>query len=430
MPTLTNYISSGTDAIGTYREILDTVYGEGVGTIGEEKNGYITTGSVYLKSEYPALYSVLGDTLVYVGSKIVENSTNEDYGLKGKYIVYNNGTFVMSYDGMGSPTATSTDLQNWTVNQHYHGTTDDLFYYTKSVGLMYANNIYLALYNVSGSSNHSRYSIKTSTDAVTWSTFSYSGFTNWSSLTYGDNGWAAQQGSSQYVYQSTNNFASATGRFFSNTGFIYDMAYGNGIYVGVGQSYESTSSSRAITISGNNASNYTYPSAGELWNRGYTTAFPRCVAYGNGIFLYGGDEGIIGSSTNGVNWIDVNTSGTTNTIITMTYLANRFIYSTEKGEIATSTNGNVWEKISLGISTPVYGITEDDSGSLYFAVHNKGGSVYKITDIDNITELNSDFFNPTSEFYVATPSNRSTYNISGLLDGYSGITNNLYIKAK
>ena len=65
------------------------------------------------------------------------------------------------------------------------------------------------------------------------------------------------------------------------------------------------------------------------------------AAYGDGRFVATGDDNRVWLSTNGVNWISVNT-GSVSALGAITYAAGRFIAGGDMGTLTVSTNGRDW----------------------------------------------------------------------------------------
>lgn len=96
------------------------------------------------------------------------------------------------------------------------------------------------------------------------------------------------------------------------------------------------------------------------------------LAYGNGLFVYGGFVGIMGTSTDGVTWTS-RTSGTASNINTMTYGNGLFVAAGSGGYIGTSTNGINW----TNRTPPVAGMTSYAIGY--------GNGIYVLSSTADIT---------------------------------------------
>lgn len=132
----------------------------------------------------------------------------------------------------------------------------------------------------------------------------------------------------------------------TTTGFIYGLAYGNNVYVGVGQNGKIESSVSGVlavrtAVDGNTL---------------YT------VTYGNGVFVAGGNSGVVARSIDGVTWSKMTSPMNTMQIITTsTYENGYFVIGGVGPSIAVSTDGVTWSKTinsgdsSRSISTITFG---------------------------------------------------------------------------
>lgn len=91
--------------------------------------------------------------------------------------------------------------------------------------------------------------------------------------------------------------------------------------------------------------------AGTTWATGTTTlSYARCVAYGSGIFVVGGDYGKIWISTDGQTWESIIT-GITNQILEICYGGGYFIIISG-GRSYRSADGRTWTQGPLSLSSP------------------------------------------------------------------------------
>ncbi|MGO4547582.1 cadherin-like beta sandwich domain-containing protein [Paenibacillus sp. 2TAB23] len=118
------------------------------------------------------------------------------------------------------------------------------------------------------------------------------------------------------------------------TGDLWAIAYGNGMYVAVGEG-------GAIKTS----------SDGENWTG--TTVTPQWsysdVAYGNGLFVAVGDKGSIINSENGSSWSPAD-SDVTDYLVGVIYQDGKFTAVGGNGAVTTSTDGVAWTSQSSGTS--------------------------------------------------------------------------------
>ena len=127
----------------------------------------------------------------------------------------------------------------------------------------------------------------------------------------------------------------------------------------------------------------------------------RTICYGNGLFVYGGDSGVVETSTDGITW-DTRTSGTTSTIYALTYGNGLFVYGSYGGPnayIGTSTDGITWQTNKIGVSTnlstQVSTITYGNG--LFVCTVIPNNTIHTTTDP---TKRTSPFYDSTTEFYV------------------------------
>ncbi len=131
--------------------------------------------------------------------------------------------------------------------------------------------------------------------------------------------------------------------------------------------------------SGNNYSRTTYSTlfnqvgllnAGILTPRTPGTSTPiNAATYGNGIYVYAGNSGMIATSTNAITWTS-RTSGSSTNFQALTYGNGTYVVAGGAGTILTSTNGVTWTVRTSGTVTVIYGLTYGNS--LYLAGGSNG----------------------------------------------------------
>src|SRR5882762_7720218 len=89
------------------------------------------------------------------------------------------------------------------------------------------------------------------------------------------------------------------------------------------------------------------------------------VAYGNGMFVAVGTNGLLCSSTDGTNWMP-QASGTTNDLESITYGNGLFVAVGGNGTVRTSTNGSTWAAQASGFGSAFHAVTYGNG--LYVAV--------------------------------------------------------------
>jgi len=122
------------------------------------------------------------------------------------------------------------------------------------------------------------------------------------------------------------------------TGIIRAIAYGNNMFVAGGDNGKMATSTDGITWTAVSDSTF-------------GTSRINGIAYGNNMFVAVGDTGKMATSTNGTTWTAVSDSafGTVNYanyIHAIAYGNNRFVAGGDTGKMATSTNGTTWTAIS------------------------------------------------------------------------------------
>jgi hypothetical protein len=167
----------------------------------------------------------------------------------------------------------------------------------------------------------------------------------------------------------------------SNSNFIRDIAYGNGVYVVVGAQNVYTSKIYYST----NLSSWTEASHPSLIH-GY-----QRVCFGNGVFVAagnnnGGTGNYVAYSTDGITW---NSTSVPNHATFLSFVNGQFVvFGSNMNTIYTSTNGSTWSTITTGLGTyptrcdMVYG------AGVYVAMRDEGpyGRVVYSTNLSSWTE--------------------------------------------
>jgi hypothetical protein len=96
------------------------------------------------------------------------------------------------------------------------------------------------------------------------------------------------------------------------------------------------------------------------------------VAYGNGVYVVVGNEGIVLSSTNGVNWTK-RSSGTVVALNSVVYANSLFVVVGENGTVLTSVNGTLWGRRTSGTTAFLYDVIY--GGGKFVAVSDTGAVV-------------------------------------------------------
>jgi len=236
--------------------------------------------------------------------------------------------------GLQGHIVTSTDLSNWSPqnvgsNRHLHD-------------LIYANNTFVAVGALNNDSGvHSL--AMTSSDGLTW-TEQPTDSRAWKSIAYG-NGTFVTVGD-HTIDTSTDGVV-----WTRRTPFAYvqfqGIAFGNGLFVttgvfndGRGNFYYSVQrSTDGVTWSGS-------PAPANVTMRG--------IAFGNGQFVMAGDNGIIFTSANGVDWT-LRQSGSAS-LHDISFVGSRFVAAGNGGAVWQSLDGVTWTQPGSGESQNLFGV--------------------------------------------------------------------------
>lgn len=234
-------------------------------------------------------------------------------------IIFANGKFVaITRDGY---VCSSTNGTTWTIREIYpvdSGKSLDRITYID--GYFYITGDRLAL---------------RSSDALSWSyIFNPSGY-------FGSEASKMIKGVKHIFVVDGNRMVSSDGVSWSDEGSeytFYDVAYGNGMYVIVGQgvvSYSSTASLGSWTTVSLSGSPYLHK-----------------VIFVNGIFVAITSNGSIYTSTNGSTWTK-RTSGVTWWLNEILHDGKQFIVIGDRNTILKSTNGTTWTIVKSGAISDV-----------------------------------------------------------------------------
>jgi hypothetical protein len=173
------------------------------------------------------------------------------------------------------------------------------------------------------------------------------------------------------------------------TSAINDIAYGNGLYVAIGDIGSIRTSSDLLT-----------------WNTAATGTTVRMekIIFVNGIFVVGSQLGQIRTSTDGITWTTRTSSNLSVFIKALTYTNNLYIYGTNgwsqnQPRIGTSTDGITW---NTAVSTGLKEGTDNIIGIAY------GNGLYVAAAETGLTRTSTDTINwevgsvlPTSQLIRA-----------------------------
>jgi len=265
--------------------------------------------------------------------------------------------------------STSTDGITWTGRGRTVIT-------SQAYGVAYANNLWVAV-GLGGNT------IATSTDGTAWTGRGSTVFTTYArSVAYGNGLWVAVGSGGNNVATSTDGLTwTGRGSIIANRNVAYGKnSSGNGLWIAIG-GYNLATSTNGITWTPRNVS---------------TNFQGNCIAYGNGLWVAGGDSDSLSisklaSSTDGINWTtrgEDGNGGVINGAVTSVAYGNNlwvaFGYTTGGISIyATSTNGMAWTYRGGSIlQEVVYSVTY--SNNLWIA----GGGNKIATSTNGITWTN------------------------------------------
>jgi len=175
-------------------------------------------------------------------------------------------------------------------------------------------------------------------------------------VTYGDGLYVAV-GNSGTLTTSTDGTTWTTRTSGFGTAFIVGVTYGDGLYVAVGNSGTLTTSPDGTTWTTRTS--------------GFGTTTIRGVTYGDGLYVAVGNSGTLTTSTDGTTWTTRTSGFGTTTISDVTYGDGLYVAVGYSGTMTTSTDGITWTTRTSGFGTSIIrGVTYGDG--LYVAVGNSG----------------------------------------------------------
>jgi len=151
---------------------------------------------------------------------------------------------------------------------------------------------------------------------------------------------------------------------------LYAVAYGNGLFVAVGDD--------GAILTSRDGVNWTARTSG-------TSNWLSGVAHGNGLFVAVGDRGTILTSRDGVNWT-ARTSGTSNWLSGVAHGNGLFVAVGKGGAILTSRDGVNWTRRASPKSNWLSGVAH---GNGRFVAVGGGGTILTSRDGVNWTERTS-----------------------------------------
>lgn len=199
--------------------------------------------------------------------------------------------------------------------------------------------------------------VRYSTNGTTYTSVS-SGLSSLSRVRNFNNIWIFSSSSATSIKYTTNLSTFSTATPFSPYG-VYDISYGNGLYVAVGVSGK-ISTSPDLTTWTTRVSN--------------TTSTLFSITYGNGKFIAIGSS-IMVQSTDGITWTVV--SSGLSTMSNVFWLNDAYVVCGGAGTtalLATSSDGDTWSNVSGTSSFPMSTVYYDNgvyfAGGYYYGVGN------------------------------------------------------------
>jgi len=401
-------------------------------------------------------------------------------------IILGNGVYVAA--GAGGVLITSTDslLGTWTAqtsgtsstitNLTYH---DGVYYYTGFNGLLASSTDAVTwtqrssqtLSSISSLIYGDKFVMSTANGGILTST-------NGTAWDYGRTLYLA--GGDQGTLYASDDGIAWNQISIGTTSAIQTMTYGKGVFVAggpgfirtspTGQAWTSASTTTAATVLYSNELYLAAGGTGLLTSTNAVTWTSRTsgatgsiisLSYGSGLYVFGTTTGLIRSSTDGVTWT-TRDSGVATAINALSSDGTNFLYGSTNGTLGTSTNGITWQIVPQSFSGITRNINAISSISGSYVVVGDGGSAASSTDriswqgrysgiTSNLRSVMqgdrvytaggttlltsssistveySPYYDVQTDFMIPT---MTSYQISGLNPGFTGIATNIYVKAR
>ena len=323
-------------------------------------------------------------------------------------IIYANGLYV--YGGTTSTISSSTDGINWVQ-------APSLLSWTGC--LAYGNGLFVAGEGADRGSIGA--GVSTSTDAVNWTYISFGSFYPQLFAMIYANGLFVTSGYSDqfqpvYLATSTNGTNWITGKQSGGTlTSVKCLAYGNGLYVYGGNG------GTLYTSTDTNTLNWTARASG-------TSGDINSMVYANNLFVAVGTGGNVLTSTNAINW-SVKVALSTSVLNSITYANGMYIAGGVNGYLITSTDASNWSRVGFGSSSTINSITYGNG--LFLAGGTNGilrTSTDGLTPTTAFNPLANENYDIATKFYV--PAFTATATFETINSSFSQPTYAIYIKAK
>lgn len=222
--------------------------------------------------------------------------------------------------------------------------------------------------------------IVTSTDGTTWTNRATGGLTAIRNAGFGGSLYVFGNGTGSV--RSTTDFVTYNTSVFGAGQATAAIAFGAGIYVAAASQNIMTSTD-AIASPWTTTS--TIPGIASL----------QCLKFVNGGFIGGGNAGTIITSTNGLTWTTTNSIFGTNIVYSVDFLNSLYVVGLGNGSVASSTDAVTWGAAQpTGTTASVLSVTYD--GSNYYAYTDL--SVYRSANLTAWTLVSNITSNASENF--------------------------------
>jgi len=258
------------------------------------------------------------------------------------------GTVFVAAGGSGVLTS-STDGTTWTTRTSGFGS-------STINALTFGNSLYI--------SGGAAGVLATSTDGTTWTTRTSGfgstrvirGLTSSPSL-YVAVGGGTSVGSGSYLATSTDGITWTSRTSGFGTSVIYGAAFGNSVYVAGGEGGTITTSTDGTTWTTRTSN---------------ISTLLRDVGYADGVYLAFGDSGALRTSTDAVTWT-TRTTGMTGTIYGFAYGDGIYLLASGDDELRSSTDAVTWTSRTSGFSGSL--IADATFGQGFFVIAGGSGKL-------------------------------------------------------
>jgi hypothetical protein len=282
----------------------------------------------------------------------------------------------------------------WTSRSLTWNTSNSTF--NRAITLGYGNGKYLAFPNLG-----TNFSLKSSTDGITWTTAGAQAIVAQGHIKYLNNLWIATPN----ISGATNIFTSTDGVTWtsrqSNLGTAQttgDVAYGNGVYVLTG------TASLGLSNVSTSTDGITWTSRTSLlWT---SAANINGIVYGAAGFLVnGGSTQVAYNSTDGITWVTRNSSTGGTTIRGLTYANGLYMVVDGNQGTAVSTDTITWTiKTAYSATNPASGASDSTkalvwNSGIYGLIYSNSAVLYASTDGSNWIAKNIGNLSPYAIVY-------------------------------